>query len=122
MPNFGPYQLWKALEVDPPDGLFLYIVSGIPGQGSELLDVSVHINAFKLEVLQLLSRLGVLFRVQEPPFEGVQEVCPSLQHFICLVVYLHLFKDERVHLVALDERHGESHSPFVSVEGRDTFI
>ena len=80
------------------------------------MDVGVHIDPFKPQVLQLLSGFGVSLGVQESPLEGVQEIVPGLRGLICLFVYFRLFLYERVYFFSLDEGHGEGHPPFVCVE------
>ena len=121
-PDFCSYWLWETFEVDSPDRLLSYIISCISGQGGKLLNIGVHIDAFKSEVFQLLSCFGVSLHVQELLFEGIQEICPGLWGFICLVVYFHSPTDQGIHFIALDKGHSKSHSSFVSVEGGNLLI
>ena len=81
------------------------------------MDVGVHIDPFKPQVFQLLSGFHIPLGVQESPFEGVQEVVSRLGGLVCSVIDFSLFLYERIHLLPLDECHGEGILPLYILRG-----
>ena len=121
-PDFRSDSLRQTFQEDSPHRLFSYVVPSVSCQGGEVLDVGVYVDPFKSQIFQLLPSLRISLGVQESPFEGVQEVIPSLRGLVRLFIYFCLFLYERVYFLPLDQGHGEGHSPFVRVKRGDSLV